>query len=534
MKMAALTSKKLGLIILKKIILFGVLMTLTFALTGCQKQNQSQTTKKISLNLQEGNPTTLNPYLGIDLRSRCLLLALYEPLMRIDREGKPELAAAESFEIDAAGTTYTFKIRPHLWSNGEPVTSYHFEKAWKYALRPESPFIRADLFYPIKNAKKIKCGLANEDEAGIFAPDEKTLIITLEHPVPYFLDLTASSLLAPLYDPSEKEPTCFNGPFLIKEWIHDQKLLLQKNSGYWDRDGVDIEEIQFFMVQNPMTALAMYENGEIDAIGAPFSSLPLDAIPELQQTGKLQSKVISRIFYLLLNNEVFPFQNCSFRRALGLSIDRKLLIEHLLYGEIPTYCPVPSTLSHLREEELEKSSAHALDYFHEALAEMHLDPKNLPKITFSYANLSGQKNLAEFLQDQWKRKLGIDIEIVSSDWNSHIANLRKGNYQIGTLHLTTLYQDPMFYFDLFRDKNSKSNYCRWEDPAFKALLEKIETTADQKEREQFLQEAEWMLFEKMAVISLFTQNLQYLVKEGVDLVILEVGVYDFKSSKIKV
>ena len=122
--------------------------------------------KTITLNLQEGDPPSLNPYVGVDLRSRCLYLHLYEPLMRRGQEGDLELAAAQAVEVDETQTKYTFHIRPHRWSNGESVTAHHFEKAWKYALRPGSHVFRADLFYPIKNAERVKKGELLEEFFG--------------------------------------------------------------------------------------------------------------------------------------------------------------------------------------------------------------------------------------------------------------------------------------------------------------------------------------------------------------------------------
>lgn len=173
------------------------LILLAIFLTGCQQADKKTPSKTITLNLQEGNPLTLHPYVGVDLRSRCLFLNLFEPLMRANPEGVLECAAAQSVEIDPTQTVYTFHIRPHTWSDGEPVTSYHFEQSWKYALTPGSPCFRTDLFYPIKNAEKVKKGELPLDAVGISAPDPQTLVVTLEHPTPYFLDLTATSFFLP-------------------------------------------------------------------------------------------------------------------------------------------------------------------------------------------------------------------------------------------------------------------------------------------------------------------------------------------------
>ncbi len=484
---------------------FLILCIIFGSVNGCQKQINTRH-KSITLNLQEGDPPSLNPYVGVDLRSRCLYLNLFEPLMRREAQGDLKCAAADRVEIDPTQTVYTFHIRPHRWSNGEPVTSAHFANAWRYALQPDSPCFRADLFYLIKNGEKVKKRELSPDSLGIQSPDPSTLIVTLEHPTPYFLDLAASSFYCPLYEPTGQEPTCFNGPFSVKESLPDRKLTLHRNPYYWDLSSVEIDEICFTMVKDPMTAYALFEKGELDVVGDPFSPLPFDLIPTLVSENRIRERTVSRIFYLLLNTETHPLSSASIRKALSLSLDREALTNHLFFGEIPTVSPLPVTLSTLQGVPQE-------DYlllFEKGLEELGLTRETFPTLVFSYAELSGQKKLAEFVQEQWQKKLGISVEIICNEWNIHAANLRKGNYQIGTLHLTTLYQDPMFYLDLFRDKTSRSNYCRWEDPQFQAMLLASEQATDLAAREAYIKQAEAYLYEHMPAISLFTQNFQYL------------------------
>lgn len=502
-------------------------------LASYQLEERNMPNRKLTFNLQEGNPTTLHPHLGVDLRSRCLFLALYEPLMRRNAEGKLEPAAAESVHVNDAQTVYTFRLRQNQWTNGKAVMSHHYADAWKFALTPQSPCVKADLFYPIKNGEKVKKGELPLDALKIMTPDEKTLVVELEHPTPYFLDLTATSFYAPLFDNSSKEPAVFNGPFVVGEWVNDQQLVLNKNPTYWDINNVQLDEIVFTMVRDPMAALVMFEKGELDVVGDPFSSLPLDAIPELAKTGELQSKLISRIFYLLLNTNKSPFQSKSIRKALSLSIDRDQLTKYLLVEEQPTYTHLPKTLSTLSDNEVEESKEDPVVLFEEALAELNMTKENFPKIVIHYANLSGQKSFAEFVQEQWRKGLGIQVEIICSEWNVHLSLLRNRDFQVGTLHMSTLYQDPMYFLDLFREKKRTSNYSGWENPLFAALLEKSEKTIDSKERLLLLQKAERQLLDEMPVIPIFTQNFQYLVRKGVELVLLDVGVYDFKWTRVR-
>jgi oligopeptide transport system substrate-binding protein len=513
-----------------------IFLALTFSLftvNGCKKnENEANIqSRTLTLNLQEGDPPSLNPYVGVDLRSRCLYLSLYEPLMRRRSDGQLELAAAESVEVSPDQMTYTFQIRPHLWSNGEPVTSYHFREAWLFSLKPDSPCVRSDLFYPIKNAEEAKKGILSLDAVKIACPDEKRLIVELEHPTPYFLDLTASSFFLPLYNPSIEEPQYTNGPFTVSDRQLDDYLLLAKNPFYWDSLSVQIDKIKFLMVSDPITALALFEKGELDIVGDPFSTLPFDVIPSLTQSKRLETKIVSRMFYLLINTDTPHLNNPSLRKALSLSIDRNLFVQHLFFGQFPSFSLIPQPLSKIDYENFEQLyQEDAATLFEHALSELGYTRNTFPPIILSYAELAGQKKMAEYVQECWEKKLGIHVELVCSEWNVHSANLKRKNFQVGALHLTTLYQDPMFYFDLFRNKENFSNYCNWESPIFKEFLLKSDHVEDAEERISYLKAAELYLIDQMPAIPLFTQNFQYLKKENVSISLTDLGIYDFKGA----
>ncbi len=491
---------------------------------GCYAENP----KALSINLQEGQLPSLNPYVGVDLRSRCLYLGLFQPLMRKNSDGALECAAAESVEIDPTQTIYTFHIRPHTWSNGEPVTSSHFADAWRLALSPASSCIRANLFYPIKNGEKVKRGELPLQDLKVFTPDEQTLIVELEQPTPYFLDLAATSFFSPLFDCKEAEPAHFNGPFVVGECAPDQRLTFVKNPLYWDADSIELQEIHFTMVKDPMAALAMYERGELDVVGDPFSSLPLDSIPSLKHSGRLQSKSMARIFYLFLNTTAYPFHNKSLRRALALSIDRAEVVEQLFNGEEPSLSLIPKPLSLLPSVDFEQGAEDPVLLFEQALQELQITREQFPTLTYSFAKLAGQKEFAEYLQQTWKEKLGINLEIECAEWNRHLVKLKGKDFQIAPLHLTAIYPDLMFYLDIFRNKATLGNYSGWDSVEFTDLLKQSEMALDSAERALLLQKAEWALFQEMPVIPVFTQNFQYLTQDSLNLVISELGIYDFK------
>ena len=137
---------------------------------------------------------------------------------------------------------------------------------------------------------------------GITPKDTKTLVVELETPAPYFLQIVASSVFLPIHSNMEiKDPnwaTCpehfiSNGPFKLKEWKFNQEMGFEKNSRYWKAKEVKLEHVFIDIIDREMAALHMYASGHFDLLGTPL-----------------------------------PFQNVNIRRAFGMAIHRQALVTH--------------------------------------------------------------------------------------------------------------------------------------------------------------------------------------------------------------
>lgn len=169
---------------------------------GCLQRRQKRRRKGIfrkkEINLViASEPPSLHPGLATDSTSGAILDNVFEGLTT-RKDGEIVNAVAEDITISDDQLTYTFKLRDAKWSNGDPVTAQDFEYAWKWALNPENVSEYASILYPIKNAEAYNKGEATADEVGIKAEDDKTLVVTLEQPTPYFLELTAFKTYYPV------------------------------------------------------------------------------------------------------------------------------------------------------------------------------------------------------------------------------------------------------------------------------------------------------------------------------------------------
>src|SRR5262249_24058018 len=119
----------------------------------------------------------------------------------------PIPGAAEKIDISDDKLTYTFHLRPDgRWSNGDPVTSADFVFAWRRML--EEPGDYTYLLFYIHGAREYSDAFAKDSKAvdwksvGVKAPDDKTLVVTLDNPTPFFPDIAAFPPMFPLNERS--------------------------------------------------------------------------------------------------------------------------------------------------------------------------------------------------------------------------------------------------------------------------------------------------------------------------------------------
>ena len=518
--------------LLKKLNLaFCALLLCTLSCTSTQKRDPEMKEKQIlRVNLQT-DPASIHPHTGTDLNCRSFGKSLFEGLMRIERDGTPQPATAEHVEISPDKTRYTFTLRPTQWSNGKRVTAYDFEASLKKAIGPKSNCLRADLVYPIKNAKKAKKGEISIDKVGVKATNDNTLIVDLEHPTPYFLDLIANPQYFPVYD-NQDVPTIFNGPFVLDYWKQAREMKFVKNSIYWDSQNVQLDEIIFSIVKDPNTSLLMYEKGELDWMGSFLSPIPVDALADLSTKQEVNTQEVSGIYWFYCNTEKFPLNSAKIRKALACAIDRKEITDQLLFCESPTRSVVPRNISLVSEEELypDGNIEMAKKLFEEGLQELNITKAEFPRLKFNTSDIPTEKKIAEAIAGQWEKALDIEIEFEAAEWNVFFSNVfRDHQYQVSGIIFFYLYNDPMYALETFDSRSHFLNASQWENPHYSRLIELANQESDPIKRNEHLKQAELLLLDEMPVIPLYIANHKYIKNENVQgIYFTELGMIDFK------
>ncbi len=247
----------------------------------------------------------------IEQSSIQLLSNIKEGLISFDEEGKAAPGIAETWEVSEDNMQYTFYLRNSQWSNGDPVTAQDFVDSWQRLGSSELKSEYATMLETagIKNAMKVINGDLQPSELGVKAIDNYTLQVTLDRPVPYFLDLMGFTCFYPINKKfveetgedygSSIDTVLYNGPYKITSWDIGYGLDLKKNETYWDIDNVRNDGVKYRMAKDLDTALAMYDNHDIDIC-------PLDgeATEQRKNSPDFVSYKVFAVFYLILNNDL--------------------------------------------------------------------------------------------------------------------------------------------------------------------------------------------------------------------------------------
>lgn len=454
---------------------------------------------------------SLDPRIGGDQESSALVKLLFDGLVRIDEKGIPKCSTARTYEVSADQKTYTFHLRETTWSNGDPVTAHDFEYSWKKVLSPNFTTPFAYVFYPIKNARKAKEGEISVDEVGIEAIDDKTLRVELENPAPYFIELTSNTQYSPVNHRIDKlhpnwanqknENFVCNGPFKLGIPTGSHIYEFQKNSNFWDHDHIKIDQINFNQV-TLSTAVKMFENRQLDCIGSTI--FPSGSLNENQSLNEKISRYDSLLVaWQCFNVNQFPFNQLKIRKAFSMAINRKEVLSWHRGGKQESYTPLPLQLTQCLDSPyiLKENEQEAKRVFAEALEELDMKINDFPIIYLSIAKTD--KNTAMTFKNQWERALGVKCVVEEADWATHFKKMTTGNFQIGGIHWTSWYNDPLYTLQSFKYRKEKVNFTGWENEHFQKLLDQSDRTIDLEKRKGFLREAEELLIKDAVVIPIF-------------------------------
>ena len=476
-------------------------------------------------------PQGIDPHIVTGVPEHHILISLCEGLT-IPNPNPNDMngymaGTAESWTISDDGKEYIFNINKNAkWSNGEPVTADDFVWSWKRILTASLGSQYPDMLYYLVGAYEYHNGLMDDfNKVGVKSVDKHTLKVNLKNPTPFFLGLLSHYSTWPVHkdtvlkfgdiDDRNGEWTrpgnfVCNGPFQLKTWELNNKIVVEKNPHYYDASMVRLNEIHYYPVSNVMTEDRMFRAGQLHLT----STLPSQKCPiYIEENPNLRIDPYMGTYFYRINTENEVLKDVRVRKALAYSIDRQLLVDKVTKcGQIPAYSfTPPGSNGYQPSTEIPFDPILAKSLLEEA---GFSEQNPFPKLEILFNTNEDHRKLALAVQQMWQINLGIEVELVNQDWKVYLNREMIGDFQISRAGWIGDYEDPNTFLDLMRP-NRGNNKTGWENMEYDALVEKANTINNQAERYELLYQAEEILIENMPVIPLYTYVRAYQLSPDV-------------------
>ncbi|HEU4322380.1 MAG TPA: peptide ABC transporter substrate-binding protein [Roseiflexaceae bacterium] len=482
--------------------------------------------------------SSIDPAKPGDAQAITVINSIFGGLVRLNDRLEVVPEGAASWQVSGDGTVYTFALRDGLsFADGTAVTAGDFVYSINRALSPETASFGAPFqLGHIVGAKDVVEGRASEAR-GLRAVDAKTLEITLDAPLAYFLaQLTYPYTFAVPRNLVEsgaswEERAFGTGPYKVKEWKRGQSLLIEVNERYWGGTA-GIPNILYRFNRDSETAYQLYQTGELDIMGSQQNPVPAAHIAEVQSLPDFKTSASLATRYIGFNNQLPPFDNVDVRRAFALATDRQTLANQVLAGAVvPAERILPTGLfgTELPVRPLAFSATDAVAALEQA---GFPNGQGLPAITLAYGQEGDNELVAQALQSLWEQNLGVKINLQALELATFSRNLDTTFYtptQGLQMYLSIWgadYPDPQNFLSQQLRSDTANNNGHFSDTTFDQLVDEADrlgSTEDRQRRLQLYNQAEQIAVDKVGWLPLYFPRFQVLVRPRVEGLVVTPG-----------
>ncbi|MCE5208729.1 MAG: ABC transporter substrate-binding protein [Chloroflexi bacterium] len=447
----------------------------------------------------------------------------YAGLVRTNATAEIEPELAESWEMSEDGLTFTYYLRKDLkFCDGSPITPEDWLWSLERARNPENGIWSFTLEY-----------------VDTITADEEKVVFTLKEPyVPFMYSPTLFN--AVVMPKAQVEAAggwenfmlhpCGAGPFIMKEWIKGDKMILEKNPYYWDAANVKLDEIILKFIPDDNARIMALQAGEVDAINYP----PFSRVAELEADPNIEvlKFPVGQIVQVIPNHRNAPLNDVRVRQALNYAIDRQALVDNVTFGlGIPatTYRPA-GTL-----------------YFNDSLVGWPYDPEKAKALlaeagypdgfTIKLDVVTGREQQMQYgtmLQAMFA-DIGVTLEIEPQEGGINRQNYWDGNFQLHAAAWTDDIPDPSQHtnyavvYDTIQSYHSDYNNAEIQELAKAALTEQ-----DPDKRKAMYWRIQEIHNEDAAFIPLWSEPLVVAVRNNVEgFQQSNLGIYIWRDLDIK-
>ncbi|EOD6734045.1 oligopeptide ABC transporter substrate-binding protein OppA [Cronobacter sakazakii] len=453
---------------------------------------------------------------------------LFEGLLVTDVEGHPSAGVAEKWE-NKDFKVWTFHLRKDAkWSNGEPVTAQDFVYSWQRLADPKtaSPYESYLQYGHITNIDDIIAGKKPATDLGVKAIDDHTLEVTLSEPVPYFYKLLVHSSMSPVpkavvekFGEKWTQPANIvsNGAYKLKSWVVNERIVLERNTNYWDNAKTVINEVTYLPISSEVTDVNRYRSGEIDMT---YNNMPIELFQKLKKEIPKEVHVDPYLctYYYEINNQKAPFNDPRVRTALKLGLDRDIIVNKVKnQGDLPAYGYTPPYTDGAKFTEpawfkmtQEQRNAEAK----KLLAEAGYTADKPLTFDLLYNTSDLHKKLAIAAASIWKKNLGVNVKLENQEWKTFLDTRHQGNFEVARAGWCADYNEPTSFLNTMLS-NSSNNTSHYKSDAFDKVMQETLQVSDEGQRSELYNKAEQQLDKDSVIVPVYYYVNARLVKPWV-------------------
>ncbi len=462
-------------------------------------------------------PATFDWNLASTLVETPIVMNVMEGLTEVDQKLKPVPCLAEKIDISKDQKVYTFRLRKNVkWSDGTPLSARDFVEGWKRLLTPATAAPYAYLLYDVAGAEAFhKKEESDFSKVGVVAKDDATLQVTLKHPVAYFQYLTGFWPLFPIRkDVIDKEGAGWAkpgkmvtvGPYVLDSYQMQTKIGLKANPFYWRKTG-NVTEATAQIIKDSSTALNVFKSGGIQMM----QDLSPNDLKVARPMPQFKTFPYLKTYYLAFRTKGSVAENMNLRLAIAHAINRKP-IPSVLNGtqKVASTMIPPRVIGHDPKMAVPFDPEKAKEY----LKKSGLDPKTL-KLELVGRNSERPQIMAQYLQSELKKNLGVDLQIQLFDHKVFRSQLTTANFPMMLMVWAADYPDGDTFMGLF-ETGTGNNMTRYSNAKVDENIKKAREDWNSVKRDLLYKEAQRILqVQEAAVLPLYYEENEALVASGV-------------------